>query len=300
MSELDRELEALRREPVGDSFPAVSAWLHRVEAERARAPRAAAPPRARLLPAARLATALGAVVLLAVACALPVGRTETLGWYASVRLPGGAARAQAGVARLPWARGALAIASAGADGSTTLYLASMRADPAEARRWARGLAALPGAAGVATSPLRDEVVRPAYAAAGRALFGARFPGAGMGERERLGRVLALARELAPGSVVVLEHPREGGALVYPRGSDSAGAVEVTVGDDPQVTLMLLRQRPGAEPDTVVIPLDAGAMAGAGDAERTERVRRALRERGVDNVEVRVENGVVRVTAVPQP
>lgn len=303
MSELDRELEALRREPVGSSFPAVSAWLHRVEAERARAPRAAAPRRGRLLPAARLATALGAVVLLAVACALPVGRTETLGWYASVRLPGGAAQAQAGVARLPWARGALAIASAGADGGTTLYLASMRADPAEARRWARDLAALPGAAGAATSPLRDEVVRPAYAAAGRALFGARFPGAGMGERERMGRVLALARELAPGSVVVLEHPREGvpgGALVYPRGADSAGAVEVTVGDDPQVTLMLLRRRPGAEPDTVVIPLDAGAMAGAGDAERTEMVRRALRERGVDNVEVRVENGVVRITAVPDP
>jgi hypothetical protein len=299
MSELDRELEALRREPVGDSFPAVSAWLHRVEAERARAPRAAAPRRARLLPAARLATALGAVVLLAVACALPVGRTETLGWYASVRLPGGAAQAQAGVARLPWARGALAIASAGADGRTTLYLASMRADPAEARRWARDLAALPGAAGVATSPLRDEVVRPAYAAAGRALFGARFPGAGMGERERLGRVLALARELAPGSVVVLEHPRAG-ALVYPRGADSTGAVEVTVGDDPQVTLMLLRRRSGAEPDTVVIPLDAGAMAGAGDAERTEMVRRALRERGVDNVQVRVENGVVRITAVPDP
>jgi hypothetical protein len=303
MSELDRELEALRREEVGDSFPAVSAWLHRVEAERARAPLAAGRRRGRLLPAARLATAMGALVLLAVACALPVRRTETLGWYASVRLPGTAAQAQAGVARFPWARGALTIASAGSDGGTTLYLASMRADPAEARRWARDLAALPGASGAATAPLRDQVVRPAYAAAGRALFGTRFPGAGMGERERMGRLIALARELAPGSVVVLEHPRAGvpgEAVVYPRGADSAGPVEVALPDEPQVSLMVLRGRPGAEPDTIMIPLDAGLMRGAGDAERTEMVRRALRERGVDNVEVRVENGIVRVTAVPKP
>ncbi|HEU0079717.1 MAG TPA: hypothetical protein VFQ76_18810, partial [Longimicrobiaceae bacterium] len=163
--------------------------------------------------------------------------------------------------------------------------------------------ALPGAAGAATAPLRDEVVRPAYAAAGRALFGARVPGAGRGGRERRGRVLALARELAPGSVVVLDHPRAGspgGAVVYPRGADSAGPVEVAVADEAQVSLMLLRRRPGGEPDTVVIPLDAGPMRGAGDAERTELVRRALRERGVDNVEVRVEDGIVRITAVPDP
>lgn len=303
MSELDRELEALRREEVGDSFPAVSAWLHRVEAERARAPLARRPRRGRLLPAARLATAMGALVLLAVACALPVRRTETLGWYASVRLPGDAGEAQAGLARFPWARGALTIASAGPDGRTTLYLASPRGDPEEARRWARDLAALPGASGAATAPLRDVVVRPAYAAAGRALFGARFPGAAMGERERLGRVIALARDLAPGSVVVLEHPRAGvpgEAVVYPRAADSTGRVEVTVADDPQVSLMVLRRGEGAEPDTVQVPLDVGKLRGASDAERSDQVRRALRERGIDNVDVHVENGIVRVTAVPKP
>ncbi|HEV2736375.1 MAG TPA: hypothetical protein VGV85_16135, partial [Longimicrobiaceae bacterium] len=147
------------------------------------------------------------------------------------------------------------------------------------------------------------VVRPAYAAAGRALFGTRFPGAGMGERERMSRVIALARDLAPGSVVVLEHPRvgvPGEAVVYPRGTDSAGPVEIALPDEPQVSLMVLRRRPGAEPDTIMIPLDAGLMRGAGDAERTEMVRRALRERGIDNVDVRVENGIVRVTAVPKP
>lgn len=303
MSELDRELEALRREEVGDSFPAVSAWLHRVEAERVRAPRARPAPRARLLPAARLAGSLAALVLLAVACTLPVRRTETLGWYASVRLPGDAGEAQAGLARFSWARGALTIASAGPAGRTTLFLASPRGDPAEARRWARDLAALPGATGAATAPLRDVVVRPAYAAAGRALFGARFPGASMGERERMGRVIALASELAPGSVVVMEHPRAGApgeAVVYPRAADSAGRVEVAVADDPQVSLLVLRRREGAEPDTVLVPLDAGKLQGASDAERSEAVRRALRERGIDNVDVIVEDGIVRVTTTPKP
>ncbi|MEW5929992.1 MAG: hypothetical protein AB1941_21260, partial [Gemmatimonadota bacterium] len=214
-----------------------------------------------------------------------------------------AGEAQAGLARFPWARGALTIASAGPDGRTTLFLASPRGDPEEARRWARDLAALPGATGAAVAPLRDVVVRPAYAAAGRALFGARFPGASMGERERLGRVMALARDLAPGSVVVLEHPRAGApgeAVVYPRAADSAGRVEVAVADDPQVSLMVLRRREGAEPDTVLVPLDAGKLQGASDAERTEAVRRALRERGIDNVDVRVDDGVVRVTTTPKP
>lgn len=306
MSELDRGLEALRREEVGDSFPAVSAWLHRVDAERAGAApagRARGPRWAGVLPAVRLATAMGALVLLAVACALPVPRTETLGWYASVRLTGTAAEAQARVARLPWARDALAMASAGADGRTTLLLASLRGGPAEVRGWARDLAALPGAEGAAAAPLRDVVERPAYAVAGRALFGASFPGGRMDERERLGRVLALARELAPGSVVVMDPPGAGapaGAVVYPGTPDSAGRVEVMVGDDPQVSLLLLRRRPGARPDTVRIPLDAGLLRGAGDAERTEALRESLRARGIDNVDVRVEDGVVRVTAAPRP
>ncbi|HEX2190230.1 MAG TPA: hypothetical protein VHG51_15085, partial [Longimicrobiaceae bacterium] len=142
--------------------------------------------------------------------------------------------------------------------------------------------------------------RPAYAAAGRALFGARFPGAALGERERMGRVLALAREMAPGSVLVMEHASAAGPgdlLVYP-GGDSA-PVEVMVGDAPQVTLMLLRSGSGPEPDTTWIPLDAGRLRGAGDAERTQMVREALRARGIDNVDVRVEDGVVRVTATPR-
>ncbi|HEX2189026.1 MAG TPA: hypothetical protein VHG51_09035, partial [Longimicrobiaceae bacterium] len=270
MSEMDRELEALRREEYGDSFPAVAAWLHRTadarERERTR------PARGRpafVPPAVRLAAVLAGVLLLAVACTLPVRRTETLGWYASVRLPGGAEEAQRRVAALPWARDALVMASPGPDGRTTLLLASLRGDPAQVRRWERDLAALPGAAGAATAPLRDVVSRPAYAAAGRALFGARFPGAAMGERERMGRVLALAREMAPGSVLVMEHASAAGPgdlLVYP-GGDSA-PVEVMVGDAPQVTLMLLRSGSGPEPDTTWIPLDAGRLRGAGDAERT--------------------------------
>jgi hypothetical protein len=304
MSELDRELEALRREEVGDSFPAVSAWLHRVESERARATSSAHRRRLVLVfPSVRMATALGALLLLAVACALPVRQTDTVGMYASARFPGTAEQARAAVARLPWARGALSLTSTGADGRSTLYLVPVGRDPAVARRWAYYLSELPGAMDARVAPLQDQVVRPGYAAAGRALFGARFPGAEMSERERMGRVIALASELAPGSVVVMDHPRAGipgEAVVYPRSADSAGRVEVAVADDPQVSLMVLRRREGAEPDTVLVPLDAGKLQGASDAERTEVVRRALRERGIDNVDVRVEDGIVRVTAVPDP
>ncbi len=298
MSELDRELGALRREEYGETFPAVSAWLHRVEAERERAASVGRRRRGRVLPSVRLATALAALVLLAVACALPVRRTETLGWYATVRLPGAPAAAQARVAGLPWAGDALVMASAGADGATTLYLASLRGDPAEVRRWARDLAALPGAAGAEAAPLRDTVVRHAYAAAVRALFGASFPGAGMDEHERLGRVLTLARELSSGSVVVLLGPsaaERSDLLVHP---GSAVPVEVSVGRGPSVSLLVLRRREGGEPDTVRIPLDDALRAGTNDAERTERVRDLLRRRGIDGVRVRVEDGTVYVTAPP--
>jgi hypothetical protein len=302
--ELDRELEALRREAHGDTFPAVAAWLRRVEAARARAPRPA-PARRRAgvaLPPLRLAAALVGVLLIAVACTLPVRQTETLGWYASVSLPGDADEAQRSVAALPWGRDALVFATPGPDGRTTLLLASPRGATAEVRRWERGLAALPGAADAESAPLRDAVVRPAYAAAGRALFGASFPGAAIGERERTARILALAAELAPGSVVVVRRrpsgDAPGGVIVYP-GAGGTAPVDVMVGDAQELKLMLLRHGAGPEPDTIWIPLDAGRMQGASDAERTELVREALRARGIHNVDVRVEDGVVRVTATPR-
>jgi hypothetical protein len=304
MSELDRELEALRREAHGDSFPAVAAWLRRVEAARERARPRPASSRWRFgatLPALRLAAALVGVLLIAVACTLPVRQTETLGWYATVRLPDSAEEAQRRVAALPWGRDALVMAAPGPDGQTTLLLASLRRDPAEVRRWERDLAALPGAAGAESAPLRDAVVRPAYAAAGRALFGASFPGAGLEERERTGRILALAAELAPGSVMVVRRPSgdsPGGVVVYP-GAGGSAPLDVMVGDAQELRLMVLRRGAGPEPDTIWIPLDAGRLQGASDAERTELVREALRARGIHNLDVRVEDGVVRITATPR-
>jgi hypothetical protein len=285
MSGVDPRLDLIRTEPVDDSFPAVSAWLHRRAAEPERAPRRR-----------RLRAGVAAALALAAACAVPVELQETLGLAATVRAPIPASDLQSIAARQRWTQYAVVATTPAPDGGSVARVASPDASAAELRGWAGELARAAGGRAGAVEAVRTHERHPAIVLAARL-----FAGGGRGadsDRRVMGLVNAV-RELAPGSVVIVSPPgrrqTEPEVMVVP---GTPGAPPgVLVGTTNVVRLVLLRRRADGTPDTVTLTIPPARLAGS-DSARTAAIREALAARGIHNVQVEVSGGAIRVTPRP--
>lgn len=299
MKELRERLGELRREDYGDSWPAVREWLRKAQAESDAARARQRPrPREKLL----LRPALGAVLLLAAACAIPVPREQTIGHVLRMRTTSSPVQVQRWLTRFPWSGRGMMFATENRTGApTTVWFAVPRADRREVERWAREAGPPPGGHIEAVEPIRDRVTQPAYAAAAHALFGTSL-GGGPSAAEIERRVFGRLSSLAPGSVAIkVDNPSGGGADLYVLPQRTGSATRPIAVHSPQteeLVLMVLRRRPEGSPDTVLVPLDAAAYVGKSERERAEAVENALRARGIDGVEVQFEGGGVWVRTVP--
>lgn len=302
MTKLRKRLSELRREEYEDTWPAVRDWLEEVEAGRGAAGRMRHAPHTRSPLALRPALMAALFLLVVTACALPVRREETIGYVLRLRVSDAPTEVQRRLAQFSWSRrGILFAIEGGAGTAASLWFAAPKADARQAEYWAREADALPGTRAEAVEPIRDMVVRPAYAVAARALFGTSF-GGGLSEAEIEQRIFERLSALTPGSVAVkVDDGDSGGVELYVLPQETGPTARPIVVHSPgteEVVLMVMRRRPGGRPDTVLVPLDAAAYVGKSEAERAVVVEQALRARGVDGVDVEFKDGGVWVRSTP--
>ena len=309
MTELDRRFRKEKeREDYGESWPEVRSWLHRQElVRRDAAPR---PSLAIFWPAgapARLAVAVLTAAVLVVGCTWPVQQQELIGYLLRMPVTTGRTDAQRAISRLPWAGEVMVFATESrAPGATTLMLVAPRTSAAEVERWAHQLDSLPGIGTPRVEALRERVTRPAYAAATHSLLGLSLFGMGeLSDEEARNHLYARVGEIQ-GTFVHLEwtdtaRGTSAAALFSQPDDSTATPISVFTPDSAEIRLVVVGIHPDGRVDTLQIPLDTTGFAGGTDAERTARVREALRARGfAHRVEVAIQNGSVQVRALPRP